>query len=366
MIDGINKIKLDFINEFDTPIRIINDDNIIVYLNKNMTKLFGNLLGEPADIICVNGFGKEAGYHNDIPGKRSRAQVYIGEALYSITSYSIDAEDGKTYIVEIFRDITEQKKVEAQVKNNYNKLLKETRFAKSIQKSVLPIDDIYSNQLNLRSIYLPADELSGDMYDIIELNEHETLMYIADVSGHGIRAALLTIFLRQEIRGLSRKIGEGDLDKLLDTLQKNFTDLDIDAEMYFSIVMCKYDSRTQELSFVNAGHNCFPLILRNKGRIEEIPLKGMPITKIGLMSGYDEEIIGIYSGDRIILYTDGIVEEFSETLGTEFGVQGIRNVISTNFELSGEDLCKKIINEAGKHSKMRAKDDRALMIVTVL
>ncbi len=365
-VNGINKIKLEFIEEFDAPIRIINEENIIVYLNKHMLKLFGNLLGEPANIICVNRFGKQNDTHGEPAGRRKRNHIYIGEALYSIISYSIKDDDGKEYTIEIFQDITEQKRIEAQVKNSYNKLLKETEFARSIQHSVLPIDDNYWDMIELWSEYLPADDLGGDMFDIVRLDDHEVLMYMADVSGHGIRAALLTIFLRQVIRGMSSIAREEGLEKLMDNLLKNYSDLDIDAEMYFSIVVCKYNKETQELSLVNAGHNCFPLILRNKGRLEEIPLKGMPITKLGLGNHYEEETIGIYPGDRIILYTDGIIEEYNEVLGTEFGVQGIRNVVSTNFELSGEELSRKIIHEAEKHSKTRAKDDRSIMILTIL
>lgn len=361
-----NEILVEFIDELDAPIRIINGNNVIIYLNKNMIKLFGNLLGEPADIIFVHGYGKINDGNGELSKRQSRKQVYIGEALYAITSYPVQDKDGAEYQVEVFRDITEQKKIEAQLKNNYNKLLKETRFAKSIQNSILPIDDEYWNMIDIASLYLPADDLGGDIYDIVKLSNHETLMYMADVSGHGIRAALLTIFLREVVRGMWDIAKNEGLDNLLENLLKHYSALDIDAEMYFSIILCKYNKETGELSLANAGHNCFPMILRKKGRIEEIPLKGMPITRIGIENSYEEETIGIYPGDRVILYTDGIIEEYSEALGTEFGVQGMRNVISTNFDLPAKELCKKIIYEAERHSKARAKDDRSLMIVTIL
>lgn len=361
-----NQVLIDFIEELDAPVRIVNEDNIITYLNKNMMLLFGNLLGEPADIVYVNGYGKINDGHGEYAKKHHRKQVYIGEALYAITSYPVQGEDKKEYLVEVFRDITEQRRIEAQLKNNYNKLLKETKFARSIQNSVLPIDDRYWNMIDLQSEYMPADDLGGDMFDVIRLSDHEVLMYMADVSGHGIRAALLTIFLREVVKGLSSVAREQGLDSMLEALLKDYAALDIDAEMYFSIIACKYNQKAQELSISNAGHNCFPLILRKKGRIEEIPVKGMPITRIGMSNVYDEEVIGMYPGDRIILYTDGIVEEYSEAMGTEFGVQGIRNVVSANFELPADELKRKIIYEAEKHSKAKAKDDRSLMVITIL
>lgn len=356
-----SKILYEFIEELDTPVRIVNKDNVIIYLNKTMITLFGNLLGEDADIIFSS--DKKGSGHVK---RKTTKKMYMGEALYQITSYPVRVDDEKDVVVEVFRDVTEQIKIEAQVKNNYNKLLKETQFAQRIQYSVLPINDKYWDMIDISAEYLPADDLGGDMFDIVKLNDHEVLMYVADVAGHGIRAALLTIFLREVVRGLSSVAEQDGLDVLLEKLLAYYAKLDIDSEMYFSILLCKYNKNTQEMSISNAGHNCYPLILRKNGRIEEVPVKGMPITNIGISPGYEEEIIGMYPGDRVLLYTDGIIEEYSEEKGTEFGVVGLRNVVGESFNLSGEDLSKKIIIEAEKHSRTKAKDDRAIMVATII
>lgn len=358
-------ILYDFIEELSSPVFIVNCDNVITYSNKTMIANFGNLLGESIDIVYGNGNEDSSEVDAGVIRRKISRKQYIGEALYNITSYPVDI-DGKEYLVELLRDITEEMKTQAQLKNNYNKILKETKFAKSIQYSVLPISDDYWNMISLSAEYFPADDLSGDMYDIIKLNDNELLLYMADVSGHGIRAALLTIFLREVVRGIAHIATNEGLDKLLEALLKNYSALDIDSEMYFSILVCKYNKSSQELSIANAGHNCFPIILRKNGRIEEVPVKGMPITSIGFSPGYDEETIGIYSGDRILLYTDGIIEEYSESKGTEFGVIGLRNVVSNNFDLSAKELVRKVIQEAEKHSKTKAKDDRTILAATIL
>lgn len=364
MVANNSNILFDYIEQIDSPLRIIDDENHIVYMNNMMMLLFGNLLGEPADIIFANE-DSIPDYSPQSTKKKKTMRIYIGEALYNITSYQIKT-NGKNYLVEIFNDITEQKRTEAQLKNNYNKLLKDTKFARSIQNSVLPIDDVYWNMIELNATYLPADDLGGDMFDIIKLSKNEMLMYMADVSGHGIRAALLTIFLREVVRGMADIARVQGLDELLEALLKHYAALDIDAEMYFSIVMCKYNKVTNELSLANAGHNCFPLILRKNGRIEEVPIKGMPITKIGISTAYDEEIVGIYPGDRVLLYTDGIIEEYNEVEDKEFGVVGVRRTVEEYFNLPGDQLSKKIIQEAEKFSRTKAKDDRSIMIATIL
>lgn len=354
-------ILYDFIEELSSPICIINKNNIITYLNKTMIMKFGNLIGESADII----YGVDSKPYSEMPKRRSTRKKYMGEGLYKITSYPVTVSD-EDYVVELFNDITEEMRIEAQLKNNYNKLIKDTKFAKSIQHSVLPIDDVYWNMIDLKSEYYTADELGGDMFDIVKLNDDELLLYMADVSGHGIKAALLTIFLREVVRGMCDIALDHGLDEFLEELLKYYSELDIDSEMYFSLLLCKYNKSTQEMSISNAGHNCFPMILRKNGRIEEVPVKGMPITSIGISSGYDEEVIGIYPGDRVLLYTDGIIEEYSESKGTEFGVIGLRNVVSDYFDLPGDQLLRKIVQEAEKHSKTKAKDDRTILVATVL
>jgi sigma-B regulation protein RsbU (phosphoserine phosphatase) len=361
-----NKILVEYVNKLNVPLCIIDEDKIITYLNKYMIKLFGNLLGESEDIIFADCMTVSDSKQGASTSDSHHAYIYKGEALYDIISNNVTTEDNMEYTIKLFIDITEQKKMEAQLTNSYNKLLKETMFAKRVQHSVLPIDDTCGQIIDFKGEYLPADELSGDMYDIIKLDNEEFLFYMADVSGHGIRSALLTIFLREVVRGLSHIAQSQGLDSLLNVLHKNYAELDIDPEMYFSILMCKYNHKTNELNLVNAGHNCFPLILRSKGRIEEIPLKGMPITIINPITDYVEESTGLYPGDRVILYTDGIAEEYSEITDREFGVQGVRNVVDMNFNLKGHDLCRRIVEEGEKHSKVRAKDDRSIMVVSIL
>ncbi len=106
--------------------------------------------------------------------------------------------------------------------------------------------------------------------------------------------------------------------------------------------------------------------MRKNGRIEEVPLRGSPISKIGSDISYAEEIVGIYPDDKIIFYTDGIIEEKNIESDEEFGVQGLRKVIAANFEISGKELCRKIILESERYSEAKAKDDRSIMVATII
>jgi sigma-B regulation protein RsbU (phosphoserine phosphatase) len=216
----------------------------------------------------------------------------------------------------------------------------------------------------LSSIYIPAETLSGDAYDIIKLSDDEALIYIADVSGHGIQASLLTMFINDKVRANAEIAREG-LDILLAEILRGYKALGIDARVYMSVLCCKYSRLTGELSIANAGHNCYPLIHRANGRAEEAPVRGMPISAISEESSFEEEIIGISPGDKLLLYTDGVIEEYDNTKKSAFGAEGVRRVAEANPGLDGAGLARIIIAEAAKYAMVAAKDDRTLLVAEI-
>jgi sigma-B regulation protein RsbU (phosphoserine phosphatase) len=234
-----------------------------------------------------------------------------------------------------------------------------------IQRGILPQNGDYWSMVRLTSIYIPAEELSGDAYDVIKLSDDETLIYIADVSGHGIQASLMTMFINEKVRANAEIAREG-LDALLAEILRGYKGLGIDARVYMSMLCCKYDRARGEMSIANAGHNCYPLILRGRGRTEEIPVRGMPISMISDEDSFEEEIIGISPGDRLLLYTDGLIEEYSKTEKAVFGAEGVRRVAEANANKNGEEMARNIVTEAAKYTMVTAKDDRTLLIAEII
>jgi sigma-B regulation protein RsbU (phosphoserine phosphatase) len=219
--------------------------------------------------------------------------------------------------------------------------------------------------LRLYSVYLPAEKLSGDAYDIIKLSDDEVLLYIVDVAGHGIRASLLTMFISEKVRANAELAKEGT-EVLLTAILRGYKALGIDASVYLTMLCCKYSKSRGELSISNGGHNCYPLLLRGNGRTEEIPVKGMPISAISDENTFEEEIVGVSPGDRILLYTDGIIEEYSRVEKSAFGSEGVRRIAEENAQCGVDELAQSIIAESSKYMVLTAKDDRTLLVAEVL
>ncbi|MDR3363535.1 MAG: SpoIIE family protein phosphatase [Clostridiales Family XIII bacterium] len=342
---------------------IIDDEQNIVYMNRLMQELFGNLVGKKATMIYECG-SCDAGGQPD-SGAEGSTEVTITDVPFRRLSNAADfGADGK-YHVETFEDISEQKLIQNNMAQTLAKLNAETKMARAIQNSILPVDDTYWNTIAFSSLYMPADDLGGDFYDLIKLNDDEYLIYIADVSGHGIQASLLTIFIRERVH-MNMEIALEGTAALLSKLVHDFNALDIDSMIYVTMALCKYTKSRRELLISNAGHGCYPLIIRNSGRAETIPTRGMPVCAIAGDFDYDEEIVSMNPGDRLVLFTDGIVEEVDSTRGKAFGAEGVRELAEKYHEYNGSYLARTIIDESAKYSLISAKDDRSILVADIL
>ena len=342
---------------------IIDSAQTIVYMNPNMQDLFGDLAGKNTSIIYESSSFEIISEGENENGGSS--EVVITDVPFRRMSSKVDLGDEGIFRVELFEDISEEKHVRKTMTKTLAKISSETKMAKTIQNSILPIDDTYWNTIAFSSLYTPADDVGGDFYDVLKLNDDEYLIYIADVAGHGIQASLLTIFMRERVRTNESAALEGT-GELLAKLVDDFCMLDIDFSMYVTMAVCKYTKSKKELSISNAGHNCFPLVIRNNRKTEIIPTKGMPICAIADGMSYEEELITMNPGDRLILFTDGIVEEVDSVTGKTFGPEGVRNLAEKHHEYNGSYLARKIMDESSRFALISAKDDRTILVADIL
>ena len=357
--DAITKL----LENFTISAWLINDNHEIVYMNPHMQELFGDLSGNNTSIIYESSNIEETRETENLPG--GSAEIVIADVPFRRLSSTIDIDGDGQFRVELFEDISEEKHISKTMTRTLAKINAETQMARTIQNSILPIDDTYWNTIAFSSLYIPADDVGGDFYDLMKLNDDEFIMYVADVAGHGIQASLLTIFMRERVR-TNEKAALAGTGELLEKLVEDFCALDIDFSMYVTMAICKYTKSKKELAISNAGHNCYPLIVRNNGKTETIPTKGLPVCAIADGMFYDEELITMNPGDRLILYTDGIVEEVDSATGKVFGPEGVRELAEKYHEYNGSYLARRIVDESARFMLLNAKDDRTILIADIL
>lgn len=216
------------------------------------------------------------------------------------------------------------------------------RTAKREQLHMLP-NTPQINGYDFAATYIPAGEIGGDFYDFVRGKENRLSIIMGDVTGHGIEAAIIMGMAKKTMAIYSRGI-----DSAAKALAHANSELygEMLPSRFVSIGMILLDVNTHTMQFARAGHN--PLVIFNLKRpkpYQEISPKGtvLGIVKTSLfMNTLEVPTIQLYSGDFVLLYTDGITEAHSPA-GEEFGLASIREIIERNTTESVEVVLQRIV-----------------------
>ena len=208
--------------------------------------------------------------------------------------------------------IVEQRTRQLKIING--RLMEDLEYARDIQNSMLPVFLPDTPEIEFSAVYLSAERLSGDFYDVFKLDENNIGFYVCDVSGHGVPAAMLTVFLKQCVDS----IVEADRHKgtisspssILQQVYDAFNNSNFKDDVYIVLVYAVYNTVEKKLVCCSAGLNEAPLLLNNNGEVKEIDISGFPICKLKEVYtvAYSDFDLPVKSGDRLYIYTDGLVE----------------------------------------------------------
>ena len=188
----------------------------------------------------------------------------------------------------------------------YGQIQADLNLAKRIQKRIMPENLDSIEGLDLIIHYYPMADIGGDIYDIFQLCPGYIRIFLADAIGHGIQAALITMIIKGEYEKV--KTIE-NTKEVLKWLNKSFTDLYISLNAFFSCILLDIDIKSKKLRYASAGH---PDQLHiNNGSISLLKHTGKLIG-IKRDADYDFFEKDIKEHDKILLFTDGLFEQFNE------------------------------------------------------
>lgn len=167
--------------------------------------------------------------------------------------------------------------------------------------------------------YIPCLGVGGDLPDVYECN-NQTYGVLADVSGKGVSAGMLSAFVKA---AFDRK--ETDLGKALEKLNVKFNELEQDERSYITVAAVRIDKENKRIGYVSAGHNA-PILLKNGQGIHEIESPAPPISNWIPDFVYHERELPYESGDLLVLLTDGVTECMNAK-GELFGVERAESVL---------------------------------------
>ena len=238
------------------------------------------------------------------------------------------------------------------------KMEKQLQLASEVQSRLLPGKPPLIAGYDIAGLCLPTYAIGGDYFDYIKIGEERLAIVVADVSGSGIPAALLMTSFRTLLHTLARADKNPlEVMTLLNRQLSGFTRKQDFITAFYGIL----DLRNHSFLYVNCGHNP-PLLFREGGRIEEL-VRGGPSLNIQKEPKYESSEVSLDPGDRLVLYTDGVVEIFNEEQH-EYGVKRLIRIIQESIKLSSDTTIKSIV-ESTKHFSGSDfyRDDFTLVIV---
>ena len=208
---------------------------------------------------------------------------------------------------------------------------REMLSAQQMQRRLLPAGKSMGG-VPYSYMYIPCLGVGGDLPDVYELNG-QTYGVLADVSGKGISAGMLSAFVKA---AFDRK--QPSLAVALSNLSAKFAELDQDERSYITVAAARIDKKAGVLRYAMAGHNV-PILLKNRMGIHEIEMPAPPISNWFDGVEYKEQELPVEQGDLLVLLTDGITE-CTNAKGEMFGIERAENVLLQSH--SAEDYIGKL------------------------
>lgn len=234
-----------------------------------------------------------------------------------------------------------------------SKIQEELEVARRIQASILPSEFPPSPNFRVAARYLPMTSVAGDFYDYVVARSGQVGLLIADVSGHGVPAALIASMVK--LAAASHRTQAADPAAFLSRM--NAVLLGNTQNQFVTAAYAFLDAQAGELRYSAAGHP--PMLLLRGGQITAIEKNGLMLAAFDFAS-YSTLTHRLERGDRLLLYTDGLVEAANPT-GDFFGLDALSELFRQTVGLSPSEAGDRIVSKVRGWSTTQ-EDDLTLIL----
>jgi serine phosphatase RsbU (regulator of sigma subunit) len=201
-------------------------------------------------------------------------------------------------------------------------LAEQLRLAGLVQQDFLPTQLPNTEETQWAAFFMPAEWVSGDIYDIVRIDEQHIGFYVADVVGHGMPAALLTIFLKQAL--LMRETYESNYrifppTEVIKNLNVRMAAQKLSGYQFATCCYCLLNIKTLQLTYARAGHP-YPILIRKGQEPEQLEIRGS-LLGVFEQAEYTQQTVQLQPGDKLLVYSDGaepFIGKFNDQTGFGF------------------------------------------------
>ncbi|MCP3848933.1 MAG: fused response regulator/phosphatase [Gammaproteobacteria bacterium] len=266
------------------------------------------------------------------------------------------------------------------IKGNYEHIKRDIDAAAQIQQTLLPHSKETLLPVNLSWDYIPADVLAGDLFNFYPLDNQHIALYLIDVAGHGVPAAMFSVYLNKMLS--PEKLPESIIYKhsshrdshqfrspaqIVQSLNDHFLQNN-DTMLYFTMIYAIINTETGAGELCQAGHP-YPLISRKEGVVDALGEGGHPV---GLIEDacYENVSFNLKQGDRLTLYSDGVTECFNAD-EIPFEMERLKAILSGSNNMPIKQSIKNVVDGVKQWhrfgtSKTSFEDDISLLSIEII
>ena len=245
-------------------------------------------------------------------GRHGRFCVAAAEASPAVIAAQVEAAlQLQPALESLQKEITRIRTLGSDIGKTLDQIDEEMRLASRLQRDFLPRRFPQVGPLQFSVMFRPAAWVSGDIYSVERLDERHVGLYVADAVGHGLPAALLTMFIKQALP--TRRFQDAAYhivppDEAMVELNRAISEQDLSSCQFCSALYCVINTDTLEMSYARGGHP-EGVLLHADGRVSELDAAG------GLLGIFPEERyelrrVQLTPGDRLALHSDGAEDVF--------------------------------------------------------
>ncbi len=280
--------------------------------------------------------------------------IAFNHFISSVELYRVEETKEKERLEKAVFDKTK----ELREKNTFIEV--DLKLASRIQQKLMPEKFPEYPEVDFHAAYIPCLHIGGDYYDVFEMPNRHVGIFMADASGHGSSAALLVSIVKAIVSVMAEHISSPSyIVQLINTTLAKITPDDSFVTLFYGVL----DLKTGEMQYSLAGHPPPLVHNRNTGEMTMLQING-GLVGVFDFDKFDDSVYVFKGGDRLVIYTDGIVEACNNGQKLMFGEKKLVEVVKGEKDSSSAEMTAHLLSSLDKFTGgATLADDVTLLVV---